>query len=106
MPAVAKYNAGVNAKQQARILKVLWEEDVVAYVFALHGLKREKADLGNALDAIIRELQMPRSLESVGVGRENMDDIAESCLNDPWCKTNPVPLIDKTQVLEILAMVA
>ena len=106
MPAVAKYNARVNATQQARIVDVLWDDAVIASVFEARGLRKGKADLGDALDAIIRELQMPRDLKSVGVRPEDLVKIAGSSLNDPWCKTNPVSLTDEKQVLEILAMVA
>ena len=106
MPAVAKYNALVNATQQGRIIAVLWDDAVIASVLEARGLRKDKADLGDALDAIIRELQMPRDLKSVGVRREDLEKIAENSLNDPWCKTNPVPLTDQKQVLEILAMVA
>jgi alcohol dehydrogenase class IV len=48
---------------------------------------------------------MPRSLKDVGVGRDKLDALAENCLKDPWVKTNPVPLLEKEQVLEILEMV-
>lgn len=106
MPAVAKYNARVNATQQARVVAVLWKDAFIASVLEARGLRKDNADLGDALDAIIRELQMPRDLTSVGVKRKDLEKIAENSLNDPWCKTNPVPLTDQKQVLEILAMVA
>lgn len=64
-----------------------------------------KADLGDVLDAIIRELGMPRSLADVGVGRDQLDGLAVNSLKDRWCVTNPVPLKEKGQVLEILEMV-
>jgi hypothetical protein len=31
-----------------------------------------------------------------------VDILAENSLKDPWCLTNPVPLKEKGQVLEIL----
>ena len=105
MPAVAKYNAQVNAGQQAGILDNLWSNYAIAQALEEHGLRRGKADLGDALDVIIRVLQMPRDLKSVGIGRENLEQIAGNCLKDPWCRTNPVPLTEKKQVLEILEMV-
>ncbi len=105
MPAVAKYNARVNAAQQARVLDILWSEDVIADILEAACLRKEDADLCDALDAIIRELQMPRDLESVGIGPENLGKIAENSLKDPWCQTNPIPLAVKEQVLEILGMV-
>ena len=35
-----------------------------------------KAHLGDVLDAVIRELGMPRSLKEVGVGREKFAELA------------------------------
>lgn len=65
----------------------------------------DRVDLGDVLDAVIRELGMPRSLREVGVGRDQLDGLAENSLHDRWCQTNPVPLKEKSQVLEILEMV-
>jgi alcohol dehydrogenase class IV len=39
------------------------------------------------------------------VGRDALDELAANSLHDRWCKTNPVPLTEKGQVLEILEMV-
>ncbi|QRD81644.1 aconitate hydratase mitochondrial precursor [Aspergillus flavus] len=69
------------------------------------GLDATKVDLGDVLDVVIRELGMPRSLKDVGVGRDQLDQLAENSLHDRWCKTNPVPLTEKSQILEILEMV-
>lgn len=63
------------------------------------------ADLGDVLDAVIRELGMPRTLKEVGVGRDQLDGLAEHSLHDRWCATNPIPLREKKQVMEILEMV-
>lgn len=49
---------------------------------------------------------MPRTLKEVGVGREKLEALAANCLKDAWLKTNPVPLTEKKQVLEILEWVA
>ena len=57
------------------------------------------------LDAVIRELGLPRSLREVGVGRDQFDGLAEKSLRDRFCRTNPVPLVSKEQVVEILEMV-
>jgi alcohol dehydrogenase class IV len=74
-------------------------------VLESRGLKKEEVDLGDVLDAVIRELGMPRSLGDVGVGRDKLDGLAQNSLHDRWCRTNPVPLNEKGQVLEILEMV-
>jgi len=105
MPAVAKYNARVNAAQQKKVLDVLWDDSVIAGVLKAYKLEKGKADLGDAMDAIIRQLRMPRDLKSVGVTSDSLDAIAVNSLNDPWCRTNPVPLNDISQVMHILAMV-
>ena len=69
-------------------------------------MRREKADLGDVLDALIRKLQMPRDLESVGVGHDAFAAIAVESLDSYFNKTNPVPLTSKEQVMGILEMVA
>lgn len=65
----------------------------------------KNADLGDILDAIIRELGMPRSLKEVGIGRDRLDLLAENSLRDHWIKTNAKPITEKSQVMEILEMV-
>lgn len=104
LPAVCKFNKHVNAEKQQQVLEILWSEDVVVRVLNKAGLKKETADLGDALDVIIRELGMPRTLKEVGVGHDKFEKLAVSSLKDRWCKTNPVPLREKEQVMEILNM--
>lgn len=65
------------------------------------GLKEEEAQLSDVLDAIIRELGMPRSLKDVGVSKNEIDQLAENSLHDRLAATNPVPLKEKQQVLEV-----
>lgn len=65
----------------------------------------EASDLGDILDAVIRELGMPRSLSDVKVGRDKLDALAAHSLHNRWCQSNPVPLKEKEQVLDILEMV-
>lgn len=110
LPAVMAYNRPVNAAQQAKVLDVLWGEEPVAMVLKKRGVGRggergEEGSLSNALDAILRELELPRSLAEVGVGRDMLGQLAEGSLKDRWCVSNPVPLRERGQVLEILEMV-
>ncbi len=58
------------------------------------------------MDAVIRELGMPRSLADVGVGRDKLEGLAINALKDRWLPTNPIPVTEKSQVLEILELVA
>lgn len=105
LPAVSKYNSSVNSAQQDKVKAVLWSEPEVENVLQGKGLSRESADLGECLDVVIRALGMPRSLKEVGVGEEKMEGLAENALRDRWCGTNPRPLREKGEVLEILGMV-
>lgn len=104
LPAVQKFNARVNADRQAIVLDALWGNEKVAAVLRKHKLVRAEADLGDALDAIIRELGFPRTLKEYGIGRDKLDAIAESSLKDALCQKNVIPLTKKEQVLEILEM--
>ncbi|MCJ1350828.1 MAG: hypothetical protein MMC33_000809 [Icmadophila ericetorum] len=104
LPAVCKYNAakGANVEKQDVAKKVLWGIGIVSEVLRKSGLREGEADLGDALDAILRELGMPRSLGQVGVGKDQFETLAVNSLRDPWLGTNPSPLTTKEQVLEIL----
>ena len=103
LPAVLKYNAPVNKDQQKLVLDTLWDEPIVAEALVTQGkLDRETADLGDALDAIIRALDLPRTLSHYGIGRDKLESIATLSLSDWMCKTNPVPLEKTEQIVEIL----
>ncbi|KAI1329113.1 Dehydroquinate synthase-like protein [Xylariaceae sp. FL0255] len=104
LPNVMKYNARVNGETQAKIKEILWNETDIAAVLTKHGLVKETSDVGDALRAIFNELGMPKSLKEVNVGRDKWDQLAENSLADKFCKTNPVPLKTKEQIMEILEM--
>ncbi|KAI9048613.1 hypothetical protein LZ554_007445 [Drepanopeziza brunnea f. sp. 'monogermtubi'] len=109
LPAVLKYNYAHGdekvRKPQQKVLDLLWGEEPVAEVLKARGLEQDSADAGDVVGAIISELGMPRTLKVVGVGREKMDALAANCLKDHWLPSNPVPLVEKEQVLEVLEMV-
>lgn len=107
LPSVCKYNAemGANVDRQLPVFRVLTQDAVVADVLKRRGVDTSTADLGDVLDAIIRELGLPRSLADFGIGRDKLDGLAENSLHDRWSVTNPVPLEKKEQVLEILEKV-
>lgn len=105
LPAVCKYNIGVNRERQEAAKKVLLELPEVRAVVEEKGLDVQKVDLGDVLDAIISKLGLPRSLTKMGIGEDQFDLLAVNSLKDPACGTNPVSLKEKAQVLEILHMV-
>ena len=104
LPAVCNYNVIVNSEQQKKVRDILWSEPEVVAVFEGRGID-QKAELGDLLDAIIGALGLPRSLKDVGVGKEKLDLLAENSLKDRWIGTNPRPISEKAQVMEILQMV-
>lgn len=99
----AKYKA--NCAQQESVRLSLIGDPVVLELLRTRSVGVDSADLGDILDVIIRELGMPRSLADVHVGRDQLDSLAANSLHDRWCKSNPIPLKDQSQVLEILEMV-
>ncbi|KAI9691615.1 MAG: hypothetical protein M1822_007686 [Bathelium mastoideum] len=108
LPAVLKYNwqqgdAKVRERQD-KVLEILCGEAAVVKMLSNRGLKEADTDAGTVVGALISELGMPRSLKDVGVGAEQLDKLAENSMHDRWIPTNPVPLKDKDQVLEVLKM--
>ncbi|KAJ7870932.1 hypothetical protein B0H14DRAFT_2725015 [Mycena olivaceomarginata] len=108
LPAVCKYNAlhRANLDRQAIVTTILWGVPEMRRLAENKGLKEDRADLGDLLDVLVRALGMPRTLAEVGMRRERLDQLAEYSLLDVWSATNPVPLTEKAQVMEILEMVA
>jgi alcohol dehydrogenase class IV len=105
-PAVCKYNyiKKANVARQDAILEILWQLPDASAIFEKRGLKKESADLGDLMDAIIRSLGLPRMLREFGIGEDKLEGIAEHSLEDRAVRTNPTRL-DKEGVLEILRAV-
>jgi alcohol dehydrogenase class IV len=75
--------------------------------------RRISAALGDAarpaaelLDALIRDLGLPRQLSEVGVQAQDLPGIAEATLHDMWAATNPRPLANAGDVMDILQAAA
>ncbi len=86
-PYALEFNADVNAHRQALISLALGEPDTPAHVLA---------------DRLIRALEMPRSLRSVGLEETDLDALAGYVLQDIWCGTNPKPIKDRAAIIEFL----
>ena len=106
LPSVMKWNAKANNHKQEKLKQVLWSEPQVAEVLKRRGVEVKSSDAGDALDAIFRELGMPRSLSEMNIGRDKFQALAVNSLKDPCAKTNPIPLDTTDQVMEILEMCA
>ena len=106
LPSVMKYNYKANSEKQDRLKKAMWSEADLAKVMKARGLQEDSSDAGDALDALFRELGMPRSLKEMNIGRDKFDVLAVNSLKDPCCVMNPIPMERKEQVLEVLEMCA
>ena len=91
LPAVMRWNHRVNAERQARVADAMGHPG---------------EDAGDVLDRFIGGLGMPRSLSTVGVGREHFQRIAEQAMGTPWVPRNPRPIHGPAQVMEILELAA
>jgi maleylacetate reductase len=91
LPSVMRWNKPDNAGRQA-------------LVAAAMGHPGE--DAGDVLDAFIRGLGLPRSLQDVRVGPEHFDRIAQQAMKTPWVPRNPRKIDGPEQVREILLMAA
>lgn len=105
LPAVNKFNAKANASRQKRAFDALWSDDYIRETLSKRGLTAEN-DLGDLLDGLFREYGMPRSLKEVGAdGADNLKILSIRSLEDPWCRTNPIPLTTPEQIMTILRAV-
>jgi alcohol dehydrogenase class IV len=91
LPAVMRWNKPANAERQALVAAAMG---------------RAGDDAGQALDAFIAGLGMPRSLSSVGIGREHFGRIAEGAMSTPWVPRNPRPINGPAEVRESLEIAA
>lgn len=88
-PYVLQWNAEYDASRQQRTLAALGNTH---------------ASAGEALDAFIRGLGMPRTLGEVGVDESRYQQIAEYTLLDIWGRTNPRPVKTADDVMQILRL--
>jgi maleylacetate reductase len=91
LPSVMRWNKSANAERQALVAEAMGQPG------------RDAADV---LDAFIRGLGLPRSLEDVHIGPEHFDRIAEQAMVTPWIPRNPRTIDAPAQVREILVLAA
>jgi maleylacetate reductase len=91
LPAVMRWNRAANAERQALVAEAM-------------GLPGE--DAADALDRLIRDLGMPRSLREVRVLPQHFDGIARQAMATPWVPRNPRKIDGPREVREILELAA
>lgn len=101
------YNAPVNENRQEIVRDVLWSTPAVRSSLQSLHLSPTTADLPTSLDGLFRSLGMPRTLHEVGLdpNDETLDFIATHTLKHEYALSNPRPLKNKSQVLDILKAV-
>jgi maleylacetate reductase len=91
LPAVMRWNKAGNAERQALVASAMGQPG---------------KDAADVLDAFIRGLGLPRSLQDVRIGPENFDRIAEQAMGTAWIPRNPRKIEGPAQVREILLLAA
>ena len=89
LPSVLRWNAPVNAAQQA----------LVSEAFGRAG--EPAADV---LADFIARLGQPGNLRAVGIAGDQLDIVAKGSVGNMMVRSNPRPITDAAQVREILDM--
>ena len=97
-PYVMEYNRPASAHQQALLARAAGVD--------IRGMGDEAAAEAAArvVDEFIMGLGMPHRLRDLEVPREDFSEIAELTLRDGAGRNNPVAIIDKEQVIQVLEM--
>jgi len=91
LPAVLRWNAGVEAPRQALVAEAM-------------GHPGEPA--ADVVAGFVADLGLPRTLADVGVTEDRYDLVAQNALHDRWLHTNPRPVSGTDDVLAILRLAA
>ncbi len=89
LPAVLEWNASHQSQQQQSIAEAL-------------GDKNESA--ATLLSRLLATLQLPQTLQEVGVKEDQLDEIAERAFQHPVVRKNPKPIESPQHVREILEL--
>ena len=91
-----RYNLAASAGRQRLIAEAIG--------VAQGGMTDEEAGLAaaEAVDALCRELGLPRTLRKVDVPEDGLEFIAAATLHDRSLSTNPKPITDAGPIMEVL----
>ena len=96
LPHIMKFNRAATEERQAVIARA------IGLKVGRMSNKEAAAKASEAVLGLIRKLGLPHRLRDVGVKRDDFEALAEDTLKDPIVKTNPIPVTNTKQVLEIL----
>ena len=88
-PFVLRWNESVNDHRQAAIRDAFGQPNTPA---------------SELVDDFIASLGMPRSLSAVDVTEDRFQQVAEYTMDDIWGKTNPRPISEPADVMQILEL--
>ena len=91
MPSVLRYNRPATAEAQKSIAEALRSPDM---------------DASEAFAAFIGKLGLPRKLSEVGVREEKFKLIGENAMLSIFTRSNPQPIREPGDVVEILKLAA
>ena len=96
LPHTMRYNLDACADRQRLIAEAIG--------VATGGMTDEDAGLAaaDAVDALCRELDLPRTLREVDVPEDGLEYIATATLQDRSLSTNPKPVTDAGPIMEVL----
>ena len=89
LPSVLEWNKTINSERQANLSEALGKPNAPA---------------SEILHDLIDGLGMPRNLTTVGVNREQFQQLAENCMLDDWTFSNPRKINTPDEVIEILEL--
>jgi maleylacetate reductase len=89
LPSVLEWNKTINSERQANLSEAFGKPNTPA---------------SEILHDLIDGLGMPRNLTTVGVKREQFQQLAENCMLDDWTFSNPRKINAPEQVIEILEL--
>jgi alcohol dehydrogenase class IV len=87
LPTVMRYNAGACQRQLAEVAAAMGDASQPA---------------ADQVEALIARLGLPTRIGELGIVRSRLATIAQKAMAIPWVRTNPRPIDDVAQALEIL----
>ena len=92
LPAVLRWNEAVNAERQRDLLSLM----------PAGGTPR--VTLAHAVSALVHDLNLPTSLQALGIDRSQLSEIARRALQYGPVRANPRPIRTEQDVMEILEL--
>lgn len=87
LPRVLRFNRSVNALQQRTVAEAM-------------GCPNE--DAADVVAALAADIGMPSTLREVGIERAEFAAIADHAMHENWLHSNPRPITEAAQIMEIL----